>query len=145
MRNRMLFVCAVLLLFSAAVCWSQVAETRGSITGRVTDPQGAVIPGATVVVTNVDNNLTQRTSTNETGYFEVSFLVAGKYTVSAEAAGFKKTVRSGLELAVAGRLDIQFELQIGQIAETVEVTAEAPLLDTATASGGRVIDNRQIM
>ncbi len=145
MRKRAIAICVAMLVLAAGLAWSQVAETRGGITGRVMDPQGAVVPGATVVVTNVDTNLAQRTTTNETGYFEVNLLLAGKYTVSAEAAGFKKTVRSGLELAVAGRLDIQLQLQIGQIAETVEVTAESPLLDTTTASGGRVIDNRQIM
>ncbi len=65
--------------------------------------------------------------------------------MTVEAQGFRKTVRTGLELSVAGRLEIDFQLQVGAIAETVEVTAEAPLLDTTTASGGRVIDNRQIM
>ncbi|MBI5085547.1 MAG: TonB-dependent receptor [Acidobacteria bacterium] len=120
-------------------------ETRGSITGKVTDPQGAVIPGAAMAVTNIDTNLTQRTKTNQTGYYEVNLLVAGKYTVTAEATGFKKSVRSGVDLDVGGRMDLPFQLQIGQIAETVEVTAEAALLDTTSATSGRVIENRQIM
>ena len=120
-------------------------ESRGSITGKVTDPQGAVIPAAAVTVTNIETNAASKTATNETGYFEINLLNPGSYTLSVEAAGFKKSVRTGLVLNVAGRLDIETQLQMGQLAETVEVTAAAPLLDTTTASGGRVIDNRQIM
>lgn len=132
-----------LLALSFCPLWGQ--ESRGSITGKVSDPQGAVIPGASVVVTNTETNTITRLTTNATGYFEANLLNPGKYSITVEAQGFRKTVRTGLELSVAGRLDIEFQLQVGTISETVEVTAEAPLLDTTTASGGRVIDNRQIM
>jgi len=98
-----------------------------------------------VVITNVETNTASPSTTNESGYFEVRFLTPGKYSIAVEAAGFRKSVRAGLTLSVAGRLDIEFSLQVGQVTETIEVTAAAPLLDTATASGGRVIDNRQIM
>jgi hypothetical protein len=111
----------------------------------VTDPQGAVIPGATVVVTNIETNQASRTATNATGYYEVNLLNPGKYSVAAESPGFKKSVQTGLELNVAGKLDVEIQLQVGQVAEVIEVTAVTPLLDTTTASGGRVIDNRQIM
>ncbi len=130
------------LLPSATAVFGQ--EARGSITGRVVDPQGAVVPGAAIVITNIETNTITRTSSNETGYYEANFLNPGEYSVSAEAAGFKKALRTGLVLQVAGRLDVQIELSIGAAAETIEVTAEAPLLDTTTAAGGRVIDNRQI-
>ncbi len=120
-------------------------ESRGSITGKVIDPQGAVIPGATIVVTNTETNVSNRTATNQTGYFEVNLLNPGKYMVTVEAPGFKKSVRAGLELNVGGRIDIDLQMQVGQLAETVEVTAEAPLLDTTSASGGRVIDNREVI
>jgi len=144
MRMESVFTYLVIFILAAGLCWSQ-QDPRGSITGRVVDPQGAVIPGAAVVITNTETNATRRTATNETGYFEANLLMPGTYSISAEAAGFKKLIRTGLVLNVAGRLDIPLQLQVGQIAETVEVTAEAPLLDTTTASGGRVIDNRQIM
>ncbi|MBI4873471.1 MAG: TonB-dependent receptor [Acidobacteria bacterium] len=131
------------VLLSSLPAWPQ--DARGSITGQVSDPQRALIPGATVVVTNVETNSASRTHTNATGYFEVNLLNPGLYTVTVESAGFKKSVRSGLELSVAGRLNVEVQLEVGGVAETVEVTAAAPLLDTTTASGGRVIDNRQIM
>ncbi|MBI1895410.1 MAG: TonB-dependent receptor [Acidobacteria bacterium] len=133
----------IALAWTVGVCLAQ--ETRGGITGRVSDPQGAMIPGAAVTITNIQTNTISRTTTSTSGYFEINLLFPGEYSVTAEAAGFKKFVRSGLVLNVAGRLDIPIQLQVGQMAEVVEVTAEAPLLDTTTASGGRVIDNRQIM
>jgi len=127
----------------AAACWAQ--EWRGSITGTVRDPQGAVIPGATVIVTNTETNVTTRTVTNETGYFEINLLNPGTYRLTVEAPGFKRFVRMPLELSVGGRLDIPVTLEVGEVTETIEVTAEAPLIDTSTANAGRVLDNRQIM
>ena len=127
-----------------AVCaWSQ--DPRGSITGTVTDPQGAVIPGARITVTNVETNAVQRTVSNSTGYFEVNLLNPGNYTVAVAVDGFITAVRSGLVLSVASRLEIPFQLQVGQVSERVEVTAAAPLIDVATASGGRLIDGKQIL
>jgi len=120
-------------------------ESRGAITGRVTDPQGAVIPNAQVVVTNTQTNETRRAVTNETGYYEVNFLEPSTYTVAVEAPGFKKLVRSGITVNVSARLEINLSLEIGAVAETVQVTAEAPLLETTTASGGRVLDQQQLI
>src|SRR6266545_1223635 len=97
-------------IIMSAICWGQ--ETRASITGRVTDPQGATIPGAVVIVSNVETNVISRSSTNQTGYFEINLLNPGHYSLAVEAAGFKKFVRSGLELSVAGRLDIPVQLQL---------------------------------
>ncbi len=130
------------MIVAAGLCLAQ--DPRGAITGRVTDPQGAVIPNATVVVTNTDTNVTTRSVTNETGYFEISLLNPGPYSVAAEAPGFKRYSQTGIVLQVAGRVSLDIQLQVGQIAETVEVVAQAPLLDTTTASGGRVVDTRQI-
>jgi len=93
-----IFVLA-LLVPAGRMGWSQ--ESRGSITGKVADPQGAVIRGATVVVTNVETNAIRRASSNESGYFEVTLLNPGHYTVAVEAAGFSRAVRSGLDVNVA--------------------------------------------
>src|SRR5439155_4302191 len=92
-----------------------------------------------------ETNTLSRTATNNTGYFEVNLLNPGTYSLSVEAAGFKKSLRTGLVLQVAGHVDISVRLEVGQVAETIEVTAVTPLLDTTTASGGRVIDNREIV
>jgi hypothetical protein len=120
-------------------------EARGTILGRVTDPQGAVVPGASVVITHTSTNSTSRTTTNETGYFQVSLLDVGKYTVTVETAGFKKSVLGPVDVSVGSRLELNVQLTIGNLTDIVNVSAEAPMLETTTASGGRVIDSRQMI
>jgi hypothetical protein len=131
------------VVFAANLCRAQ--DARGSISGRVMDPLGAVIPQASVAVTNVDTNLVSRTATNDTGYFEANLLNPGRYGIAVEAQGFRKSLRSGIELSVASRVNLEIQMEVGDVSQSIEVKAEAPLLDTASASGGRVIDNRQIM
>ncbi len=137
------FPTALVILLAAAVLPAQ--ETRGVIFGRIYDPQKSAVLNAAVAVINVETNTVQRTSTNETGYYEVPYLLPGGYEVTAEAAGFKKGVRRGITLSVSSRAEVDFILELGAVAETVSVTAEAPLLDTSTVSSGRVLDNRQVM
>jgi hypothetical protein len=137
----MLFA-AALLLCLAGVCSAQ--ESRGSITGKVMDPQNAVVPGTTVTITNRETNVSNRATTNQTGYFEVNFLDPGTYSISAEAIGFKKLVRSGIVLNTGDRLAVDLPLDIGESTQTVEVTADVPLLETTNAAGGRVLDNRDM-
>ncbi len=132
------------LLLSAYVP-IQAQEARGAITGRVVDPQGATIPSAKIVIINTGTNDLRRTETNATGYYEVNFLEPSSYRITSEAPGFKKHVRAGVDVNVGSRLEINLQMEIGGVAETVEVTAEAPLLETTTASGGRVLDNQQLV
>ena len=122
--------------------WGQ--ETRSVIYGRVTDPQSAAMAGVSVVVVNTDTNTSSSLTTNETGYYEANFLLPGNYRVSAEIAGFKKSLRSGISLAVSTRVEINVQMELGAIAETVSVTAEAPLLDTSSISSGRIMENRSV-
>jgi hypothetical protein len=120
-------------------------EARGGIGGRVTDSSGGVVPNAKVAITNTQTNEIRRVTTNDTGYYEVNFLEPSEYAISVEAGGFKKVTRKGLDVQVGSRLDISFTLEVGAVSETVEVTAEAPLLETTSASGGRVLDQRQLI
>ncbi|MGH9668346.1 MAG: carboxypeptidase-like regulatory domain-containing protein, partial [Bryobacteraceae bacterium] len=121
-------------------------ETRGTIFGRVTDPQSAGVVNASVIVTNVNTNTTMTLQTNDTGYYEADLLLPGNYQISVAAAGFKKSVRSGIVLPLSTRVEVNVSLQLGASAETVEVTAEAPLLDaTASISAGGVMDNRDVV
>ena len=137
-----LFRSLILVLAASGAVWAQ--ESRGSITGSVTDPQGAPVPGATVTITNTDTNVPNRVSSNQTGYFEANLLNPGQYSVTVEAQGFKKTVQSGIGLSVSERLAINLQLEIGAMNQSVEVTAEAPLLDTTSASGSRLIDTKEL-
>jgi len=120
-------------------------ETRSTINGRIYDPQSAAIGGARVVVTNIETNTVTRLTTNETGFYEAPLLMPGKYGISAEAAGFKTVVRDGITLQVGQQLAIDFKLEVGSVTETMQVTAQAPVLDTGSIEAGSLIDNQELM
>lgn len=141
--SRILISLILSALMAASALFAQ--ESRGAITGRVMDAQGGVIPGAKVAVTNTATNETRRGTTNDTGYYEFNFLEPSTYTVTAEAQGFKRVLRPNVVVNVSARLEIDLAMEIGAVAETVEVTADVPLLETTTASGGRVLDSQQLV
>ncbi|MGH9658011.1 MAG: carboxypeptidase-like regulatory domain-containing protein, partial [Bryobacteraceae bacterium] len=107
-------------------------DTRGNISGTVTDPQAAVISAAAVTVANTGTGVTVRLSTNASGYYEAPLLLPGSYSITVESPGFKKSVRSGVTLGLGEQLQINFLLEVGGTTESVTVTAEAPMLDTST-------------
>ena len=139
--KRALCMGTILSLFSA-LAFAQ--ESRGSITGRVIDPQNAVVPGAKVVVTDVGTGVSNNVTTNATGYWEVNFLIPGKYSVTAELAGFKTLKRDGITLDSGDRLSLDLKLEIGESTASVSVTADAPLLNSTSAATGRVLNSRDI-
>ncbi|MCS7043906.1 MAG: TonB-dependent receptor [Arcobacter sp.] len=142
MQRRILTV-AVLLGVLAAAAAGQ--ETRSQLAGTVTDPTGAAVPGASVTITNVNTNTAVRLETNSTGYYEANLLLPGEYVVEVEAAGFKRLTRRGIVLAAGTRVTVDLGLEIGPQVESVQVTAEAPLLDLSSVSSGTTLDNRTIM
>src|SRR5216684_2045923 len=104
-------------------------ETRSMIFGRALDPQSSAIAGAQVTVTNTDTNVSTPVVTNATGYYEARLLLPGNFQVSAQAPGFKKSVRRGILLPVSTQQEVDVMLELGSLSDTVTVTAEAPLLD----------------
>ena len=135
--------CWALLLASALVLPAYAQETRGSILGTVRDAQG-VVPGATVTIMNLDTRATQRLVTNDSGYFEAPLMQPGNYEVTAAMTGFKTLTQSGLVLAVGQQLSLTLRIEIGQINETVTVSAGTPLLDTSSVSSGQNFDSRMV-
>jgi hypothetical protein len=135
------WVMAILL-----VCAPVFAQNdRASITGRVTDPSGANVVGATVKVTNINTGATFDATTNEDGRFVVpSVLQVGMYKVEASMAGFKMAVSDNIELRIGDVREVNLALQVGATTESVTVTSETPLLNTETSSQGSVIVGRQI-
>jgi hypothetical protein len=119
-------------------------ETRGTITGEVRDPSGAVVPSANITARNGATNVTIKAATNSEGKYVVPLLISGHYTVTAAAAGFKSSVKEDIELRIADHLQIDFSLELGSSAESVQVTGESPLLQTATANIGTTIDSKRI-
>ena len=133
--------CAVVLL----VCSSVVAqEFRPGLSGIVRDPQGAVMPGVRIEARNLDTNQLARTTTNEAGFYVFPVLPAGIYSVTAAADGFKKAAREKLELRGGDRVQLDFELELGAVADQITVTGEPELLDTGSASGGQVVDSDKV-
>jgi hypothetical protein len=133
-----------------ALCFLSVAPliaqtTTGSIVGTVTDVSSAAVPGASVTVTNVDTNITTKTTTDSSGNYVVTPLPVGHYSVAVEAKGFKRSVRAGIPVNVQDRVGVNLVLEVGQLTETVEVAASAPALQTDTSYLGQVVDSQKIV
>src|SRR5579872_6364345 len=136
-------------LFAGLVTFTEqtaIAQTiLGRISGAVRDNSGAVVPGAKVTVTNQSTGLIWNTETDGSGNYVVTNLPVGTYDVSAEAAGFKKNVRTGYALDADGRISADFVLQVGSLSENVEVTAVAgDTVNTVSGEVGRVISSEQM-
>jgi len=119
-------------------------EYRSTLTGRITDPQDAVISGVKVTVTQLDTGSKFETVTGSDGQYTVPFLPPAQYRLVAEISGFKKYQRDGLELRANERIGVDIRMEIGSVADTLTVSAETPVLQTATASVGQVITTAQI-
>jgi hypothetical protein len=134
--------CAAFFFLGAALAVAQ--ETRGNISGTVADPQGGVIAGASVTVRSLDTAVATPVKTNSSGYYLASLLIPGKYEVTVEAAGFKRSVRSGLILGSASRWISTVKLEVGAVSESVTVSADTQMLDTASVTVGQNIDRRGV-
>jgi outer membrane receptor protein involved in Fe transport len=113
---------------------------NGNITGRVTDQSGAAIAGAQVTVTQTAMNFETVTQSNEEGLYRANQLRPGPYTVAVVAQGFKRTVRQEIDLRMGETLQVNVALEIGAVAESVEVKAEAAMLQTETSATGQVVE-----
>ena len=136
-----LLVVAALAGFSVCCLY---AQTFGEVTGRVTDPSGAVIPGASVALTNVNTNAVRNAVTAEAGAYTFPSVPPGFYRLRTELAGFKAAVSEPFEVQVQQVVRLDMVLQLGQISETVEVAATADLLQAETATVGAVVENKII-
>jgi len=137
-------------LFSALL-WAvisgpvQAQTITGRISGTVTDASGAIIPGAAVTATNEATQLKRTTIADGNGFYVVTNLPVGTYTVSVERQGFKKVARTGNELVADGRLTADFTLEAGAVTEVVEVTASTgETVNSTSGEVARVIDTAQV-
>ncbi len=143
MRFLRAFILVLVVSLGALPAWAQI--DTGTITGTVTDPSGAVVPKAVVTATNEATNVSTTTQTNSQGQYVLSGLKVGTYSVSAELAGFRKIVRTGLELHVQERLAVDLALQVGEVTQAVEVSAGTPVLETQSADMGNVVEQRRVV
>ncbi|MGC2272439.1 MAG: TonB-dependent receptor, partial [Candidatus Sulfotelmatobacter sp.] len=138
----LLAVCVVVLGLTAAGFGQELGAT---LTGTVTDPSGALVAGATVVVHSNDTGLDVRTvTTSSTGNFNITNLSAGRYRVTVKNAGFQTYVANNVILNVAQKHTLDAQLQAGQVSETVEVTAENTPIQTTTAEQSGTVTGNQI-
>ena len=139
-----LVMCTLVMFLSAATLQAQI--DRASISGTVTDPSGAVVPGATVVVTNTGTSEGVTLTTGTDGSYTASLLHVGIYSVEATAHGFEKTLQSRIQLDLNQVARVDLQLKVGAAGEVTEVTGEAPLVATETSSlgtletGNRIVD-----
>ena len=139
MKNLIIWLTAMVTAFSL-----QGQESRGVINGRVTDKSDAAVVGAELRAVNVETGSATSAISGEGGGFRLPFLIPGVYRVTAEFTGFKKTVIERVEVRVGETLDLPVILELGNVAETVEVSGAAPLLETGTSSMGSFMDQRRI-
>ncbi|MGC1782415.1 MAG: TonB-dependent receptor [Acidobacteriaceae bacterium] len=137
------FFCAVLIATLTPGRMLAQIDT-GGITGTVHDPTGAVIPGATITLTNDATGVATSTVSTSTGTYSLNGIRPGTYTIQGEAPGFEKFVEDGLQIHVQATLTVDMPLMPGKVANQITVTAAAPLLQTENASVGQTITTRTI-
>ncbi len=131
-----------LAIFSSAIVHAQ--EARGTISGNVLDEGKSVIQGAAVKITNVAMGTSISLVTNDNGFYQAPYLLPGTYQITVEIKGFKKYIRDGIILRVNDNIEIDIAMEIGDVGESVTITADAPALETTSGSMGQVIDARRV-
>src|SRR6266852_659573 len=144
-RHFLFHLLASLMVLAAANGSASAQSIYGSIRGLVTDPSSASVAGAKVSLINEGTSEQRSAVSNNLGEYVFSQVIPGTYTVAVETQGFKKVERKGIVLETQNQLTIDLQLQVGNVAESVLVTAETPLIETATASQGQVIDNQKLV
>ena len=140
MRNIPICFSCVLVLFASA----NAASTQSTILGSVQDSSSAVVSSATVTVRSETTNFVRQANTNPEGDYVVPDLDPGTYSITVEAAGFKRFVRTGVLLNVDRRLRVDVSLSVGDVTELVHVAGDAPLVETDSSAIGQVIDRDQV-
>ncbi len=130
----------LLLLAAMAPAWGQ--QVTAAITGKITDPSGASVVEAKVTATDIDRGTVWPTVTNADGVYNLPRLPTGSYNVKVEKEGFQTAQSSGVVLQLNDNARLDFQLKVGSISQSVEVTSAAPLLQTQATQLGQVIDSR---
>jgi hypothetical protein len=139
--RRLTAIALAVLLFSGITVFAQ--EFRATMTGHVTDPSTAAVPDVKIQVKNLDTNTIYKTVSGPDGFYTVPFLTPGPYEITAEASGFKRYVQTGIKVETVEQVSVNVALQIGATSQSVEVHADAALIETATASAGQVITTEE--
>ena len=131
----------ILALFSAALF---AQEFRGTISGVVTDPTGSAVPGAKATVTETQTGARIPAVSDNSGQYTAPYLLPGEYDITVQSSGFKEAVRKGVHIGAGDHTVIDFKLDVGDVSASVEVTADAPLLNTENASLGQAVSTKEV-
>ena len=138
------FTAFLLSIALGTAAFAQSTAINGNIEGTVKDEQGSLLPGVTVTVTNIDTGDSRVVVTNESGVYRAPLLSLGTYRVAAELQGFKKFEQTGVSLRAGQTAVIDVSLSVGALAETITVTADAPVVDLAKIEQGRTLSEAEI-
>ncbi len=141
--SRLTFIFSVIIAVSVSVL-GQSQATTGVIQGTVTDPNGAVLAGASITVKNVNTGFERTVSTNSDGFYSAPLLPLGKYRVTASANGFSTTILENVEVTIGNTIALNISLKVGTASETVDVTTEADAVDTARTELATEINQRSV-
>src|SRR5215210_5268418 len=143
MKNKLI---RLVLSFSALFVFTSAAlgQNTGTISGTVQDQSGAVVAGANVKAQNPATNFTRETVSATNGFYRFDQLPVGTYSISTEAAGFKKSVTQSVALSVNDALTLDIKLEVGQVSEVVTVSEAPSAVNTETSVLGRTVDNRTL-
>lgn len=123
---------------------SAAQVNTGTVSGVARDSSASIVPGVNITVKNLDTGLTRITVTDDKGHYQAPSLPLGNYEVQAEKEGFQTLIRRGIELTLGREALVNFELQVGSVSQTVEVTGEAPLIETTSSSVAGLVETTQI-
>src|SRR5713226_2607546 len=129
----------IAILFLAGVALAQ--SPTGEIAGVVKDPTGALVPGARITIVNQNTGERKSTVTDASGEFALPLLPVGSYALSAAMSGFRTSERRDLALSALQHLRVDFSLEVGEAAQTVEVVGQTPQVDTRSAVHGMLLDD----
>lgn len=136
-------LCLVLLIAGAGPLWAQTAN-QGSIEGTITDPSGAVIPGAALTATNTATGIVQSTQSNGDGYYRFVALPVGSYNLAITKTGFAAQTRNGIDVTVGGKIALDIKLGVSATEQTVNVTEETPLVETTRTNVSTTVDSTSV-
>jgi hypothetical protein len=141
-RLRCLYTLTVLIVLCSSIAFAQ--RDLGTITGTITDPQGAAVPGAKVTITEDATSLSYIVESSGSGEFIRPALKPGTYTITAEAPGFRRVAQRNVVIVGGDRVGVPLTLAVGDITQTVEVQADAPLLQTESTTLGAALNNKSV-
>ena len=145
--SRLLRSRQLLIWILGLVCLARVAQaqsTGATLQGGISDPQRALLPGVTVVITNTETGFTRTVVTDERGWYRAPALPPGPYELRAELQGFGSVVRSGLTLTIGQEATINLQLELATVQETVMVTGETPLVETSNSTLGTTVTRSEL-